>query len=60
MNKKTSMQKVILVKIDFIYNVTNIVENRYKLKNNLSYLSQTPLHHQLARFTNVGGQFLLR
>ena len=28
-------------------------------KQNLSYLSKTPLHHQLARFTTVGGQFLL-
>ena len=47
MKKKNSMQKVILVKIDFIYNDTNIVENR------LSKLSMLADKQSFLSFSNT-------
>ena len=56
--KKISMQKVIFEKIDYIMFPTLFrIDTKRMLadKQNLSYLSQTPLHHKIAMFTTVGG-----
>ena len=49
MKKKISMQKVILVEIDFIIFPTLFrIDTKLSMladKQNLSYLPQTPLHH---------------